>query len=67
MALPFIIELLELQEEREFCVHHDVLTMADDSLRLQHWPTKDTVRWLCGGASPGPEEAAYEHENRPER
>ncbi|XP_049269975.1 putative nuclease HARBI1 [Rhipicephalus sanguineus] len=48
MALPFIVQWLQLQAEREFREHCDAFSMPEELFRLRYRLTKDMVRWLCG-------------------
>ncbi|XP_049274041.1 putative nuclease HARBI1 [Rhipicephalus sanguineus] len=48
MALPFIVQWLQLQAEREFREHSDAFSMPEELFRLRYRLTKDMVRWLCG-------------------
>ncbi|XP_049274343.1 putative nuclease HARBI1 [Rhipicephalus sanguineus] len=47
MALPFIVEWLELQTEREFREHCNAFALPEEIFRLRYRLTKDMVRWLC--------------------
>ncbi|XP_037512322.1 putative nuclease HARBI1 [Rhipicephalus sanguineus] len=47
MALPFIVQSLQLQAEREFREHRDAFSMPKEMFRLRYRLTKDMARWLC--------------------
>ncbi|XP_065306653.1 putative nuclease HARBI1 [Dermacentor albipictus] len=47
MAVPFIVQWLELQEERQFCEHRDAFQMPEEMFRSRYRLSKDLARWLC--------------------
>ncbi|XP_054921851.2 putative nuclease HARBI1 [Dermacentor andersoni] len=47
MAVPFIVQWLELQEERQFCEHRDAFQMREEMFRSRYRLSKDWARWLC--------------------
>ncbi|XP_037508777.1 putative nuclease HARBI1 [Rhipicephalus sanguineus] len=55
MALPFIVQWLQLQTEREFREHRDAFSMPEEMFRLRYRLMKDMARWLCEELRQDPE------------
>ncbi|KAH7980463.1 hypothetical protein HPB49_016342 [Dermacentor silvarum] len=47
MAVPFVVEWLELQEDREFREHRDAFQMPEEMFRSRYRLSKNLARWLC--------------------
>ncbi|XP_065293051.1 putative nuclease HARBI1 [Dermacentor albipictus] len=47
MVVPFIVQWLELQEERQFREHRDAFQMPEEMFRSRYRLSKDLARWLC--------------------
>ncbi|XP_070378213.1 putative nuclease HARBI1 [Dermacentor albipictus] len=47
MSVPFIVQWLELQEERQFREHRDAFQMPEEMFRSRSRLSEDLARWLC--------------------